>query len=173
MPLLSRLHLERVVEAIEVIEQPDGAHQLHDFAFIEVSAHVGPELVVDSVSVAGNALGQAQRDLLFFREVGPVFEVGQFPNLLFAVAVPSRLDGMRSQSILAAVDLRGAHEEQFFELGRHRARLHDRAEMLDHGAQQLRPVGDGAEHVGNIPSRFQKMVEDLPGLGRNLGTVKS
>jgi hypothetical protein len=92
--LLRRLHSQSVVEAIEIIEQADGAHQFHNFAFIVKTANVSPQLVVDAMGIAGNALGQAQRDLLFFREIGSVFEIGQVLDLLVAVAVPSRLDGV-------------------------------------------------------------------------------
>jgi len=86
--------LQSVVEAIEIIEQADGADQLHDFAFVVKAANVGPKLVVNAMGIAGDAFGQAQRDFLFFREIGSVFEIGQVLDLLVAVAVPSRLDGV-------------------------------------------------------------------------------
>jgi hypothetical protein len=69
------------------------------------------------MSIAGDALRQAESDLLFFGEIAALLEVGQIFNLLVAPAVPSRLDGMRGQSILAPVDLAGADKQQFLQLG--------------------------------------------------------
>jgi hypothetical protein len=64
--------------------------------------------------IAGDVLGQAQRDFVFFREIAALLKVGKIFDLLVAPAVPSRLDGMRGQSILAPVDLAGADEQQLF-----------------------------------------------------------
>ena len=55
-----RLHLQRIVEAVEVVEQPDRAEQLDDFAFGVEAAQLGELLVGDRVSVAGDGFSQAQ-----------------------------------------------------------------------------------------------------------------
>ncbi len=57
--LLCRLHLQRVIEAIEIIKQPDSGKQLHNFAFVKMLAQFIPKLVVNGMSVAGNALRQS------------------------------------------------------------------------------------------------------------------
>src|SRR5215471_18708866 len=69
---------------------------------------------------------------------------------------------MRRQSILAAVDLAGTNDEQLFQLGRDRPGLHDRAQVGDHGTEDLRAVSYRAEHVGNVAADFHEMVVDLP-----------
>jgi len=63
--LFSRLHPQRVIKPVEVIEHPDGSRELYDLAVVEVAAEFGPEFVVHRVGVVGHALGQAQRG--FFR----------------------------------------------------------------------------------------------------------
>src|SRR5689334_19614653 len=68
--LLRGLHLQRVIEPVEIVEQPDGCQQLNDLAFIKMPAQLAPELVVDRVSVAGDALRQAEGSLLLLREIG-------------------------------------------------------------------------------------------------------
>src|SRR5215467_13887356 len=72
---------------------------------------------------------------------------------------------MRRQSILAAVDLAGADDEQLFQLGRDCPGLHDCAQVGDHGAQNLRAVSYRAEHVRNVAAYFHEMVVDLPDFG--------
>lgn len=114
--LLRRLHQQSIVEAIEVIKKPDRRDQLHDLSFIVVLAQRAPELVINGMSVPGDALGQTESHFLFFAEIAALLEVGQVLDLLVAPAVPSRLDGMRGESILAPVDLAGAHKQQFLEL---------------------------------------------------------
>lgn len=76
-----------------------------------------PELVIKRMSVPGDALGQPQSHFLFFAEIGALLKVGQVLDLLVTPAMPSRLDGMRGESILAPVDLAGAHEQQLLQLG--------------------------------------------------------
>jgi hypothetical protein len=74
-------------------------------------------LVINGMSIAGDALSQAESQFLFFSEIGALLEVCEVLDLLVAPAVPSRLDGVRGQSILAPVDLAGAHEQQLLKLG--------------------------------------------------------
>ena len=58
LKLLCRLHLQRVIEAIEIIKQPDGGKKLHNFAFVKMPAQFIPKLLVNGMSIAGNALRQ-------------------------------------------------------------------------------------------------------------------
>jgi hypothetical protein len=92
--LLRRLHLQRVIKTVEIVKQTDRRQQLDNLTLIKVLAQLGKELVVDRVCVAGNALGQPQRGLFFFREVGAIFEVGQIVDLIVSPAVPSCQDGV-------------------------------------------------------------------------------
>jgi hypothetical protein len=88
------LHLQRIIKAVEIVEQPDRSQQLDNLAFIKVFAQLGKKLIVDGVRVAGNAFRQAQRGFLFFREVCTLFEVGQIVDLVVAPPVPSCQDGV-------------------------------------------------------------------------------
>src|SRR5207248_9439579 len=75
-------------------------------------------------------------------------------------------------SILAAVELAGAHDHQLFQSLGNGAGIHHRAEVGHHGAHDLWAVGHGAEHVGNVAALAQKIVEH--GLARsvNLGFLQ-
>ena len=123
--------------------------------------------------IAGDVLGQAQRDFVFFREITALLKVGKIFDLLVAPAVPSRLDGMRGQSILAPVDLAGADKQQFLQPGWNGSCLHHRAKMRDHGLQQFRAMRHRTEHVGNVAPNFHEMVEDGGHFGRDLRAIKT
>src|SRR6516165_7684173 len=73
---LGRLHAQRIVEAVEVIEEADRAEQLDDLAFRVVGAEFGELLVSDGVGVAGYSLSQAQGGLFGGREVIAELPVG-------------------------------------------------------------------------------------------------
>ena len=53
-----RLHVQRVVEAVEVVEQSDRRQQFDDLAFVVVLAQLLPELVVDAIGIERRTLGQ-------------------------------------------------------------------------------------------------------------------
>jgi len=74
-PLLRGLHLQCVIESIEIIEESDSRQKLYDFTFIKILAQLIPKLIINSVGIAGHALSQAQCDFLFFREVSALFEI--------------------------------------------------------------------------------------------------
>jgi hypothetical protein len=73
-----------------------------------------PELVINRMRVARDAFSQAERHFIFFGEIAALLKIRQVLDLLLAPPVPSRLDGMGGQSILAPVDLAGADEQQLF-----------------------------------------------------------
>ena len=171
--LLRRLHQQRIIEAIEVVKQPDSGNQLHDLTFIVVPAQLVPELVIHGMSVAGDALGQTQSYFVLVREIATLLKVGQVFDLLVAPAVPSRLDGMRGQSILAPVDLAGSDEQQFLKLGGNGACFHDSTEVRNHGLEQFRAMCDRAEHVGDVAANFHEMVVDGGHFRRDLRFVKT
>src|SRR5271157_5539288 len=66
---LGWFHLEGVVEAVEVVEQANGAQQFHDLTFGVEASQLGKLLVADCMGVAGDGLGQAQGGLFCGSEV--------------------------------------------------------------------------------------------------------
>jgi hypothetical protein len=126
-----------------------------------MAAQFRPQLIIHAVSVLRDVLRQPQGGFFFLSEIAAVLEIAQVFDLLVCPAVPSRQDGVRSQSILTSVDLRGSHDQQLFELRRYSPRFHNGAKMRDHGAHDLRPVGHRAEHVRNVAARLHEIVEDF------------
>ena len=113
---LGGFHFERIVEAVEIVEQPDGGGQFDDFALIEMLAQFGPEFVVHCRGVEGFAFGEFEGGFFARVEIGAGAEVCEVGELLFAPAVAAGELGVGGESILAAVDLRGADDDQFLEL---------------------------------------------------------
>ena len=72
--------------------------------------------------------------------------------------MPSCQDGVGRQSIFAAVDLRSADYQQFFQLCGNRAGFHDGLKVRDHRTHNFWPVRDGAKHVGNVAARLHERV---------------
>jgi hypothetical protein len=165
--LLCWLHLQRVIEAVEIVEEADRGQKLDDLAFIKVLPQLIPELFIDGVSIARDTFSQTQRGFLFFAEVGELLEIGEIIDLLVCPAVPSCQDGVRGQSIFAAIHLRDAHDHQFFQFDWDRTCLHDGAKMRDHGAHDLRPVRHSAEHIGNVSAGLHEVIKDLCDFGRS------
>ena len=81
--LSGRFHLQRIVEAVEIIEQSDGRQQFDHFTFIIVPAQTGPERVINLVSVSGHTLGETQRSFFFISEIRAAFKVVQIFDLIF------------------------------------------------------------------------------------------
>lgn len=127
-------------------------------------AEVCPLSIAEGSRIAGHDLGQAQRALLAFVEIVAGLELGEMFDLVIVPAQPSCQDGMRGQSILAVIDLRGAHDDQLLKLGRHRAGLHDGAEMREQRAHDLWPVRHGACHIGNVAAFLLVVIENVRGL---------
>src|SRR5947209_13413207 len=96
-PLLCGLHLQGVVETVEVVEQPDGASELHYFAFIKRATHLLPERFLHVAIAARHLLRKAQRDLLFVAEISAGLKLGKILDLVVSVAVPLCQSGMRCQ----------------------------------------------------------------------------
>src|ERR1700761_4658747 len=87
--LLRWLHLQRIIEAIEIIEESNRGKKLHHFTFIKVLANLIPELISHGVSIAGNAPRQAQCYFFFFREITALLKICQAVDLVVCPAVPS------------------------------------------------------------------------------------
>jgi hypothetical protein len=80
--LLRGFHRECVVEAIEVVEQANGAEQLDHFAFIKILTKLIPQGIVHRVRVTAHALRQTQCCFLFGGEIFTLLEVCQVLNLI-------------------------------------------------------------------------------------------
>lgn len=78
-----RLHLEGVVEAVEVVEETDGGHELDDLALVVEIAEPVDEFVGDVIGVEGHLLGERERGLLGMREVVAELIVGEIVELVF------------------------------------------------------------------------------------------
>jgi hypothetical protein len=80
--LLRGFHRECVVEAVEVVEQPNGAEQFDHFAFIKILAKFVPQCIVHGMRVAAHALRQPQCCFLFGGKILALLEVCQVLDLL-------------------------------------------------------------------------------------------
>src|ERR1700744_31664 len=99
------LHRQQIVEAVEVIEQTAGCHQLHDFTLGEVSLQLHQLCFIDGPLIAGKALGQSQGRLLTWCEALAVFEMRQGRNLRVVVSQLLREERMRCQAVFAVIHL--------------------------------------------------------------------
>src|SRR5580698_4734391 len=105
--------MQRVIEAIEVVKQPNRRQQFDDLAFVVILAQLVPEGVVHAVGIEGGAFSQLQRGFLGVSKIGAVAEVCQIVNLILAPAVPPCQGGVGGQSIFAAIELRRTYDDQF------------------------------------------------------------
>ena len=94
------------------MKEPDGGQQFYQFAFIKMTAQLGPQHVINAVGIGSHTLRQAQPGFFAVAEIRAAFKMMQVVDLIFRPAQPSCQDGMRSQSILAAIDLRGAEDRK-------------------------------------------------------------
>ena len=101
------------MEAVEVIE-PNRRQQLDNFAFVIELPKFGPEVIVHFVGITRCALGQFQGSLYGKGEIVPIPEARKVLDLLFRPAMPPCQGGMRGESILASIDLRGPDDHQLF-----------------------------------------------------------
>ena len=152
------LHLKGIVEAVEVVEEADGAEELDDFAFGIEGAEFGELVVGDGVSVAGNGFGEAQGGFFGWGEVvslGPVGEVGEL-----VVGPPEALgeEGVAGEAVGGYVDLAGADDDEFFEARGDCAGVEDCGEVGLHGGEDLWPVGHDAKHVGDVAAQGKGFV---------------
>ena len=92
------------------MKEPDGGQQFSQFAFIKMTAQLGPEQVINAVGIGSHTLRQAQPGFFAVGEIRAAFKMMQVIDLIFRPPQPSCQDGMRSQSILATVDLRSADD---------------------------------------------------------------
>src|SRR5260370_38326226 len=83
---LGGLHLERVVETVEVVEQPDGAEQFNDFALGIKAAQLRKLFVGNSVGVTSHSFGQAEGGLFGGCKVLALLPRGQVFELIVGPA---------------------------------------------------------------------------------------
>ena len=99
---LGRLHLQRIVEAVEIVEEADGAEQFDDLALGIEAAQLGELLVADGVGVARDGLGEAQRGLFGRGEVVALGPVGQVSELVVGPAQIAGENGVAGQAVWAS-----------------------------------------------------------------------
>ncbi len=159
--LFRGLHLQRVIEQVEIIEESNGGDEFYHRRFIVLLAQFSEKSVIQRVLVAREAIGHAESDLLLRGKVTAPVSVFEIVDLFVSPAIPSCQDGVRSQSIFAAVDLRYADKQQLFQLGGQRAVGANDSEVVDHGPEYFRTMGHRTEHVGNVAALLHEAVVDF------------
>jgi len=66
---LGGFHAQRVIEAVEVVEETDGAQQFDDFTVVVEGFQFGELLVAEAVGVEGDGFGEADGGLFCRGEV--------------------------------------------------------------------------------------------------------
>src|ERR1700678_972093 len=165
--------MQGVIEAVEIIEQTDRRQQLNNLAFVVVPPQFLPELVIDAVGIERGPLCQLERGFFGVSEIGAVAEICEIAQLLLGPAMPPCQGGVRSQSILAAVELRSAHNRQLLQFGGHRSSVHDRTEVSNHRAKDFWSMRYRTEHVGNVSALLLVGVKYLRGFWIDLVFVET
>ena len=160
---LRRFHLERIIEAIEVIKQADRGSELNDFTLSEMAPQLREKLILDVVGIHGEPFGKTQCGLFGGGKIATLLEFCEVLDLILRPAQPFCQKGVRCQSILTVVELGSPYDQEFLELGGNRASVHDGAQVCNHGAEDFRPVGGRAEHVGHVATLFLIDLENLAG----------
>ena len=113
---LGGFHLQGVVEAVEVVEEANGAEELDDFPIVVERAQLGELLIAEAVSIAGDGFGEADGGFFSWGEVFTDLPLGQVGKLVVAPAQVAREDRVRGQAVRRDVDLGSADDDQFLEL---------------------------------------------------------
>jgi len=168
-----RLHFERVVEAVEVVEEADGAEQLDDLALGVEAAQLGKLLVGYGVSIARDGFGEAQRSLFGRGEVVAAGPVGEVRELIVGPAEVAGEDGVAGQAIGRLIDLAGTNDDQLLQPGGNRAGIQDGGKMRLHGGKDIGPVGHYSKHVGHVAAQGKGLVIEGGDIGRHFAAVKA
>src|ERR1035441_5039327 len=110
-PVFGRFHFEGVVEAVEVIEEADGAEQFDDFAFAVEGAQLGKLLVAEGVGVSGDGLGQSEGGFFGGGKIVALRPFGEVGQLVVCPAEAASEDGVAGEAIGRDVSLAGAGAE--------------------------------------------------------------
>ena len=167
-----RLHLQRVVHPVEVIEQPRHCGDLDDLSFVVMLAQPGEQRVIDSMRVDRELLRVRERRLFFVVE-WPALEVEDLLELRVRRSMPRSLRGVRRVSIVAAVQPRHERRDELLRPHRHRPRVRDRIHVRDHRFQDLGPMRVDAEHVRHVAARLADVRIQLANVLGHLRFVES
>src|SRR5450631_1292686 len=96
---LRRLHLERIVEAVEVIEETNCAEQLNNFAFRIKTPQLGELFVAYCMGVTCHGFGQAQRSLFSQGEIVAPRPFGEVSELVLGPSQSFGKNGMASEAV--------------------------------------------------------------------------
>ena len=117
----------------------------------------GLELFIGNViGVQGHSLGQTQRGLF---GAGEIFAIRVVRQVLELFARPTEAEGdlsMGAKTVVAAIELRGADDDELLEARRKSAGVEDGLEVGDHGREDFRPMRHGAEHVRHTAAGAHK-----------------
>lgn len=170
---LGGLHLERVIEPVEVVEEADGGHELDDFAF-GVEAAEADKVVVGVVEgVEGHALGEVEGDLFGFAEEGAIAEGFEGFDLIGGGAEAERDGGVAGEAIRSSIELRGTDDDELFEARGEGAGVKDGVHVRGGGAKDFWAVGEGAEKVGDVAAVAQEGVVDTAEFGGDFGAIET
>ena len=106
--------MESVVEAVEIVEETDGAEEFDDFALGVERAEFGELRVGDSMGVAGDGLGKAESGLFGGGKVVALGPVGQVVELIVRPSKSLGEEGVAGQAVGGYVDLAGADDDELF-----------------------------------------------------------
>ncbi|MGZ3638333.1 MAG: hypothetical protein ACXVCX_10925, partial [Ktedonobacterales bacterium] len=67
-PWLRNINLQRIIEPVEIIEQPNDRRQLDNLPLVEVFAQIRPDIFIHPARIRRHALGQGQRRAFDGRE---------------------------------------------------------------------------------------------------------
>jgi hypothetical protein len=166
-----RFHPQHVVEAIEVVEQPDGRQELDDFAFGVEAFELLEVFVAVVLGVGGHDFGGVQGDLLGLGEEGRVAPVAaEGIDLLLGGAEAQADGGVAGEAVAGTVHLRCAYDEQLFEPRGQGALVEHGVHVRERGAKDLGPVREGSEEVRHVAAVAEKLVVEITRLRCNLRT---
>ena len=167
------LHLESVVETVEVVKQADCAEQLNDFTFRVKAAELGELLVTNGVSVARDRFSEAERCLFSWREVCAAGPFGKVGELVVSPAEPTCEDGVACETVWRAIHLTGADDDELFEFGGDGTCVEDSAEMRLHGGEDFRSVSHDAEHIGHVAALGKNLIKKGGKIGGDFAAVEA
>src|SRR5579875_3300251 len=169
---LGWLHAQRVIKAVEVVEQADGAEQFHDLALGVILAQFGELRVGHRVRIARYCFGQPQSGFFGRRKIAALPPVGQVRKLLVGPSQAARKDRMACQAVGSLVHLAGADDDQFLELRRNCPGIQHGGKVSHHGRENLRPMSHYAEHIRDVAALREGPVVKRLQIGADFAAVK-
>ena len=155
------LDLERVVEAIEIVEQADDANEFDELPFVVMCGDGVPYVVMDVSVAQRDSIGQPERGGFRRLEMRiPRFGCFERVNVLLRRPVAPCQGAVTGGSVPAIVEDRDAHGEQFFELSVGGSLgVPERAHVIGGGLHRRRAVCVRPKHVGHVIARLEEILQ--------------